>query len=66
MKRTWWIAPYFGGILAVFAVAGLLSLTVFHHSPVKHAEAAATAPAKTALADAGPDGHRHPVPDADP
>jgi hypothetical protein len=33
VKRTWWIVPYFSGMLAVFAVAGVLSATVLHHSP---------------------------------
>jgi hypothetical protein len=32
VKRTWWVLPYFSGMLAVFAVAGLLSVTVLHHS----------------------------------
>ena len=41
MKRTWWVVPYFSGMLAVFAVAGLLSLTVLHHSPKPKAGAAA-------------------------
>jgi hypothetical protein len=42
VKRTWWVVPYFSGMLAVFAVAGLLSLTVLHHSPAKRAAVAAT------------------------
>jgi hypothetical protein len=42
VKRTWWIVPYFSGMLAVFAVAGLLSLTVLHHSPARRPEASAT------------------------
>jgi hypothetical protein len=46
VKRTWWIVPYFSGMLAVFAVAGMLSLTVLHHSPAKQAGAAATPSAR--------------------
>jgi hypothetical protein len=49
VRRTWWIVPYFSGMLAVFAVAGLLSLTVLHHSPAKHPEAAATTTPKVQL-----------------
>jgi hypothetical protein len=49
VKRTWWIVPYFGGMLAVFAVAGLLSLTVLHHSAAnpRRAPAATATPSAT-------------------
>jgi hypothetical protein len=30
-QSTWWVIPYLSGALAVFAVAGVVSLTVGHH-----------------------------------
>ena len=44
---TWWIAPFFGGALAVLAVFAVLQLTVLRH-PAGHASAAASSPAATA------------------
>lgn len=44
VRRTWWIAPFLGGALAVLAVTAILQLTVLHHS-AGQAHAAASLPA---------------------
>ena len=45
---TWWIAPYFGGALAVLAVFAVLQVTVLRHHPAGHAAVAASSPAAAA------------------
>jgi hypothetical protein len=52
VKRTWWVLPYFGGLLAVIVVAA--AVTVILHTPrMGHAAAATTPSASSASTGAG-------------
>jgi hypothetical protein len=53
VKRTWWVLPYFGGLLAVIVVAA--AVTVVLHTPrLGHRAAASVTPSSAGAAQATP------------